>query len=231
MKLNNDIRNLEKKVKKFKKWARKNHPECDEQNDNGEWEYGPSFDFDDMREAAMVVIRNCDALTTEKADCSPAEFDTLVDNLLYAIARDNESEIIADELVKYPAWFQLLTERSIGSIYINAGWQFAKRIGECKECDKQLIFHFLESEDEYTSRMALGALADIYPDKAEEYAERFWNRGKYSEGTYEDEYQKIMALIVLQKVGSPKLQEYVEKALLTEYEFLTEWAEEMKGSV
>ena len=174
-----------------------------------------------MRDAAIVVI-SCNDIR-----CAD---DELVDNLLYAIARDNESEIIADELIKYPEWFQLLTKKSIGSKYINAGWQFAKRIGECKECDKQLIFCFIESEDEYTSRMALGALADIYPDKAEEYAEMFWNRGKYAEGTYEDEYQKIMVLTVLQRIGSSKLKEYIERAMKFDYKYLTEWAEEFRKS-
>lgn len=99
MKQNDDIKNLNKKIEKFKKWALKNHPECDEAHDNGEWEYDPYSYFDEMRDAAIVVI-SCNDIR-----CAD---DELVDNLLYAIARDNESEIIADELIKYPEWFQLL---------------------------------------------------------------------------------------------------------------------------
>lgn len=90
-----------------------------------------------------------------------------------------------------------------------------------------LIFVFIESDYEYTSRMALNTMVDLKPDHAEEYAIRFWNRGKYPEGSYEDEYQKIMALRVLEKIQSTKLEEYLEKAIKSEYKWLKENAEEI----
>ena len=74
-----------------------------------------------------------------------------------------------------------------------------------------LIFKFIESSDEYTSRMSLQTMAEIYPEKAEKYAVCFWNRGIYETGTYEDEYQKIMVLHVLRQIKSPLLEDYIAK--------------------
>ena len=76
--------------------------------------------------------------------------------------------------------------------------------------------------------MALQTMADISPDKAEEYAVLFWNRGKYEEGSYEDEYQKIMVLHVLYRIKSKKLEEYLDKAMLSSYIHLKNNAEEIR---
>ena len=197
------IDNLYKEIRIFTLWANKNHPEWNEENDNGEWELWGNSNFDEMVDAARKVIANI--------ECKDIIDEELIDSLLFTVARDNECEILADELLQYEGWFNLLAKKSIGSKYVNAEWQFAKRIGKIEEC-KKLVYDFIESDYEYSSRMALQTMADIYPDKAEEYAILFWNRGKYSNGSYEDEYQKIMALHVLHKIGSKRLGEYLQKA-------------------
>ena len=56
----------------------------------------------------------------------------------------------------------------------------------------EIIYDFFKTDDEYTDRMALQALAEIYPEQAERYAVDFWERKKYEY----DEYQKIMVLHV-----------------------------------
>ena len=160
-----------------------------------------------MSEAAMTIISDMDS---KDAD------EKLTDALLFAVARDNEAEILAEELIKHKEWFELLSVKSVGSKYINAQWQFAKRLSKCDSC-KNLIYEFIESDDEYTSRMALQTMAEIDPEKAEEYAIRFWNRGKYPVGSYEDEYQKIMVLHVLNAVDSDMLAEYLREARLMPY--------------
>ena len=209
---------LYKEIELFKKWASKHYPECDEEHDNGEWEFGVNSHFDEMVSAARGVITNIDF---EDAD------ENLIDAMLFVVARDNESEILADELLKHEGWFSLLATRSLDSKYINARWQFAKRVGEV-DCCKKLVYEFIKSDDEYTSRMALQTMADISPDKAEEYAVLFWNRGKYEEGSYEDEYQKIMVLHVLYRIKSKKLEEYLDKAMLSSYIHLKNNAEEIR---
>ena len=206
---------LYREIKAFTLWANNSFPEWDEEHDNGEWEIGVDNHFDEMVSAAAKVITN---ISFEDAD----EF--LIDAMLFAVARDNECEILADELLKHEGWFTHLAKRSLNSKYINAEWQFAKRVGKIEGCRK-LIYDFIESEHEYISRMALQTMADIDPEKAEEYAILFWNRGKYPQGSYEDEYQKIMALHVLHIIGSKMLKEYLNKELLTSYEYLMENAE------
>ena len=207
---------LYREIRSFKLWAEKNHPNWNEENDNGEWEIGVDNHFDEMVNAALIVIENINS-----SDAS----EGIIEALLFSIARDNECEMLADALLKHEDWFELLAKKSLDSKYINAQWQFAKRLSEVEKC-KGLIYKFIESNNEYTSRMSLQTLADINPEKAEEYAIQFWNREKYPEGSYEDEYQKIMALHVLHKIESEKLDEYLEKAVLLPYKWLKANAEE-----
>ena len=219
---NTDKRNLYLEVYKFKNWAKENYPERNEKNDNGEWELGCTSNFDEMCDAARHIFKSYDSSDATNA---------LVDALLYTVARDNECEILADELIQYGEWFSLLAEKSLESKYINAQWQFAKRIGKCDSCDNNLIFKFIESSDEYTSRMSLQTMAEIYPEKAEKYAVCFWNRGIYETGTYEDEYQKIMVLHVLRQIKSPLLEDYIAKSMELDYKYLIENAEEIKAMI
>ena len=150
--------------------------------------------------------------------------------MLFVIARDNEcEELVEEKLVLRRDWFELLAKKSIGSKYVNAEWQFAKHLGDCVGCDPELIFLFIKSEYEYTSRMALQTMAELKPECAERYALEFWNHGKYPAGSSEDEYQKIMALHVLAKLNSPKLKAYLERAMKLDYKWLRINAEELSA--
>ena len=88
---------------------------------------------------------------------------------------------------------------------------------------KKHSFDFFKTDDEYTDRMALQALAEIYPEQAERYAVDFWERKKYEY----DEYQKIMVLHVLFQIHSPKLPHYLALAKQSEYRYLRENAEDL----
>ncbi len=114
--------------------------------------------------------------------------------------------------------------------YTNAKWQFAKGLRNYSGDDdlKKLIFEFLAADNEYSERMALQTLAYIDPQQAEKYAEQFWNRGKYAEGTYEIEYQRIMALHVLYQIKSDSLEKYLEIAEKSDYQHLKSNAEEIR---
>ena len=87
----------------------------------------------------------------------------------------------------------------------------------------EIIYDFFKTDDEYTDRMALQALAEIYPEQAERYAVDFWERKKYEY----DEYQKIMVLHVLFQIHSPKLPHYLALAEKSEYRYLRENAEDL----
>ncbi|MCH5271340.1 MAG: hypothetical protein J1E83_11395 [Lachnospiraceae bacterium] len=206
------------KVNAFKSWAKSNYPEIIEENDNGEWCF--CDEFYEMTSCALSVIQKCPATGAGKQT---------IDDLLYAIARDNECESIVEELLDHQDWFALLCRQCLKTHYTNAKWQFVKRLCDYtgNENIRELVYDFLAVEDEYTERMALKALADIYPEKAEAYALVFWNRTKYEN----DEYQKIMALHVLYQIHSQKLCDYLEMAEHSEYKYLRMNAQEIREKI
>ena len=206
--------NLHNAVNIFKDLARRTHSKCDEEHDNGEWELD-YVEFGDMVSAA------CDV--TEKLKPEEVSAET-IDELLYTIARDNECMSLINELS--PEWFCFLCGEVLKTPYTNAKWQFAECMKDhAEEAElKPLIFEFIESGNEYTERMAIESLAVLYPDKAEEYAEKFWNRNIYDQ----DEYQKIMALHIFYRIGSPKLDYYLDLADKSSYEYLRMNAQEIR---
>lgn len=216
--LNEFDRELHQKVKAFKIWAKANYPQITEDNDNGEWCF--CDEFDEMVACSLSMIQT--SLATSATE-------QIIDDLLYAIARDNECERIIEELVDYDDWFALLCRYSLKSPYTQAKWQFAVYLKNYKGSDdlKKLIFEFLATGDEYTERRALQSLAYIYPEQAEKYAIEFWDRNKYEY----DEYQKIMVLHVLYQIHSPTLELYLEKAENSDYEYLKINAQEICGKL
>ncbi len=75
--------------------------------------------------------------------------------------------------------------------------------------------------------MALQSLAFIYPEQAEKYAIKFWNRNIYEY----DEYQKIMVLHVLYQIKSVYLNNYLEIAEKSNYKYLKVNAEEIREKI
>ena len=213
-----DESSLHTKVNNFKIWAKANYPEITEKSDNGEWCFCTEFD-EMVSEALRFIENNFVNKSTEQ----------IVNDLLYAIARDNECSTIITELEQYSEWFSLLCKCSLNTVYINAKWQFAEHLSNCKGDDnlKRLVFEFLDTGDEYTERLALKALADLYPEKAEKYAIDFWNRKKYDC----DEYQKIMVLHVLYQIHSPQLHFYLKAAEQSNYNYLKSNAQEIRKKI
>lgn len=206
-------------VNAFKLWAKINYPERTEENDNGEWCFCNKYDK--MFSYALSFIKNNSVATAT---------NQVIDDLLYVIARDNEGNLLLTELEKHNEWFSLLCRCSLKTGYTNAKWQFAEHLNNYKGNDdlQKLIYDFLVVEDEYTERIALIALADIYPEEAEKYAIAFWERKKFQNNEYQDEYQKIAALNVLYRIHSSKLNFYLEKAEQSNYKYLKMNAQEIR---
>lgn len=209
---------LHRAIAVFKTYQQEIFPDITEENDNGEWVFGD--EFNDMKKAYLGVIKNIPY--THAADL-------LLDELLYAIARDNECSSLISETLHYPGWFALLCQSSIQTNYINAKWQFAEYLRDYRgeKNIKDLIFHFLAAENEYTERMALQSLPEIYPEQVEKYAVHFWNRQKYDA----DEYQKMMALYALHRVKSPLLEHYLIEAEKTDYKYLINYTHEIRDTL
>ena len=207
---------LHESVTRFREWAKKTYPHITEYNDNGQlW---PSTDeYQDMMVCILNVLKNT---SPEDAD------DITVDDILYGIARDDECSVIMDDLEGLPQWFSLLCRKSVDTGYINAQWQFAYSIGEYEGDDDltDVLERFISCGHEYTERMALRSMAKVCPEKAEEYAVKFFERDIYDA----DEYQKMMALEVLYETGSDRLMHYLGIAERSSYEHLKSSAAEIR---
>lgn len=202
------VENLHKSVEAFKTYQKQHYPQTTEENDNGEWEIGIR-EWDVMNSDYLWVIENI---------MPESSTEELLDDMLYAIARDSECSHLLMETLDYPDWFEILCRHSIKTDYYNAKWQFAEQLGSYKGNGdiKTLLLYFIESGDEYTERMALQSMCEHFPEQAEKYAVKFWERNIYPT----DEYQKIMALYALHKINSPLLKEYITRAYETEYDYL-----------
>ncbi len=185
---------LEKEVKRFKKWAEKYYPS---EKRFGEWE-DDYPNWKDLYESSISVINH-----TQFKELSHQKFD----NLLYAIARDNESEYLVEELAKYPEKLLFLSHKAVNSSKKDAKWQLAKQLGSIekeKEEAEKILTLFVKDSNEYVSRMALLALAEIKSSFTEKYAIDAWES--------KHEYQRIAALWSLKKINSSKLHYYLDRA-------------------
>ncbi len=218
--LKGDKKALHRAVKAFKRFQKRHYPHITEENDNGEWVFGGPFDR--ICKAYLSIIER---YNPEKVLVSEA----LIRDMLYIIARDSECSHLLKATLKYPKWFEKLCSYSISTCYYNVRWQFAEQLGSYQGDSeiKKLLFHFIESGDEYTERMALRSMCEHYPEYAEEYAVKFWNRNIYEQ----DEYQKIMALYALHRIKSPLLGTYIERSCETDYRYLREWADQYKSEM
>jgi len=130
--------------------------------------------------------------------------DATTEDFIYALARDNEVEVIADDLGSRSDALLTLAARAIHSAETDAKWQIAAKLGELNEHKLEaeaLLMHYVQDADEYVSRRSLIALGRLKSGKAESFAERAWQTGH--------EYQRIAALWALKDVGSSKLNDYL----------------------
>ena len=184
---------LSHEVARFKTWA-SGFPEPR----SGEWECDYN-EWDALYTAAVDFIRSL----------SPGKWSSPeVSDLLYAIARDNESEFLVDVVAENQDNLLKLSSLALSSPESDAKWQLADRLGFLREHDceaEALLLGFVEDHEDYVRRRALIALGNLNSAQTEELAERAWNTGH--------EYQRIAALWALKAVCSEKLPTYVQKAM------------------
>lgn len=133
-----------------------------------------------------------------------------VEAVLYALARDNEIERLADEIALRPALLVDLAGEVLRRGEVDARWQLADRLGrvgrEGEEAERLLLI-FASDEAEYVRRRALGALGRLGSPAVERLAVEAWAR--------EDEHQewaRMNALDCLRQVGSPLLKDLLAEA-------------------
>jgi hypothetical protein len=185
---------FEAAVTDFRRWAADNRYPAE---GSGEWE----TDYEYWPE---LISAYCDVLDA----APPNTWDqSLVDLLLYALARDNECEVLIDELLSRPTHLFALAHAAPLSTEVHAKWQIANALGSvnAKGEDVELMIEsFLGDADEYVSRRALMALTRRGSMKLDSWAVRAWNTG--------NEYQRMVALEAFVANDSPLLRSHLDLA-------------------
>jgi hypothetical protein len=126
------------------------------------------------------------------------------DAVLYALARDNEAEHLADGLSAQNAHeLTTVAETVTRCGEQDARWQLAVVLGRAGKGSADLesaLLRLTQDSDEYVRRRALESLAKIGSSHVEEVALSAWN-----EGGPNMLWSKMMALWALREVHSPTL--------------------------
>ena len=143
---------LATEVAKFRQWAIvRQSPDyhSDEHSHGAEWECDyPAWQ--DLYAAVSSLI--------EAAAHRPLTTDEL-ENMLYALARDNEDEVILQRLVEFPAVALQVVEASVSVTDADARWQSAVLAG--KVGATAIVRRFLDDDAEYVRRRAGFALQEM----------------------------------------------------------------------
>lgn len=179
---------------------------------SGEWEcdYGHWSDIWSSFAAILneAANQNWDASTTEL--------------LLYALARDNEMEVLKQDLIENPEHLLALAKAGLTSPERDARWQIADALGSVGsngDETERLLEQFFHDQDEYVRRRALLALARRRSKSAGRLAVRAWETGH--------EYQRMAALEALSAVSSPLLEYYLNLARRGGRQYLIGFADKL----
>lgn len=199
---------LKSAIEAFKAWAQA-YPGRDQ---SGEWECA----YEEWPKITTAFCAYLDACPPEQWD------DEVVDLLLYGLARDNEIEMLKNQLARRPAHLMALAKAGVQSTERDARWQLADALGgpDVGTAEAEpLLLQFAGDDDEYVSRRALLALGRRRSPKAEMLARRAWESG--------NEYQRMAALDVLSLLNSPELPAYLALAQADGREHLVHFAREV----
>ena len=201
------IPELHQQVTKFKHWA------ATADRRSGEWECDYEHWHDLWASASDTIIAYQDgAIPNAEAD-----------DLLFALARDNECEHVREKLLSSPELITTLAKRAVVSGDADAKWQIAISVAEAQLPDAaDLLRPFLTDADEYVRRRALMAIAPFSPKEAEGLAiknldDRF-------------EYTRIAALHVLHTVRSGHLEAGLDRLASDPNKYVRQNVEELRAS-
>ena len=147
-----------------------------------------------------------------------------ISELLYIIARDNDSPSLAHAVAEEPERLLFLTRAALKSSEYDAKWQFAVELGDLdrrKHPAEPLLLALFQDEDEYVRRQALMALGRMRSPLAEGLVGAAWETG--------DEYQRMAALQVMRDLNSPQLTGYFDEAERDSSQYLRAFAARLKA--
>lgn len=177
-------------VERFKDWVKRSLQET------AEWELEypnwPQFE-----ESFFAFLNETDR----------ASWDTQAwDDVLYAVARDNECEKFIDRISEDVPTLTGLAQRAIESDEPQAKWQIAEYLGQSADLEvaEPLLLSLADDPDEYVRRRSLSALSILGSNETEKLAISAWETGEL--------YQRIGALNALNNIGSNRLEHFLNLA-------------------
>lgn len=199
------INELENQMKLCRKWS--------ESVDTGYYNWEDDYpNWNDVTKIFFRVLQELPLLHWS---------NDVINNMLYILARDHESEILAMELIEFPQHLLLLGQYGYNYPDYKARWQLCYYLSDVYHLEpkvESIILHYVQKDpEEYVRRRALLSLGYIKSKYAEEYALKAWSTNL--------EYQRIAALEVLHHMNSKYLEQYLKKALNDESDFVRQNAE------
>lgn len=134
----------------------------------------------------------------------------VVELVLDAMARDNETEQIADFVAERPNVVEVVATAAVRHRDPGARWQAAVAVGRCASIGpdeaERLLVPFRADNDEYVRRRAMLALSRKAPRSPEVLA---WAMEAWASG---HEYQRMAALEVVHSARDARFQEWALEA-------------------
>lgn len=154
----------------------------------------------------------------------PWSFDD-IEQVLYAIARDNDTQYLAREIrMRQPETLLFLTRAALAHGEAQARWQLAVELEMVAgEASEHLLLALATDEDEYVRRRAIRSLTAIGSASAEELAWAAW----YRPGEHQ-EWARMSVLECLRQLKSERLRPLLAEALRDTRPFLRQQAERMR---
>lgn len=146
-------------------------------------------------------------------------------DVLYAIARDNETQHLAREIrERHPELLPPLVRAAMAQGERDDRWQLAVELGHAGGADAEaLLLELAADPHEYVRRMALQSLTHLRSPAAERLALEAWHRPGPDQ-----EWARMMALWSLNELESPRLASLLEDAERDERQYLRGYAERMR---
>jgi HEAT repeat protein len=200
------MRELHQQVAKFKQWA------ATAERLSGEWEC-------DYEHWQYLWAAASDAIVAYRDGLIPND---VANDLLYALARDNECEHIRVTLQSFPALVTTLAKLAVVSGDAAAKWQIVTAVAEAQLPNSaELLRRYLSDSDEYVRRRSLMAIAPFSPKEAEAIA--------ITNLKDDFEYTRMAALHVLNIVESDHLQTALDLLTFDPSKYVRQNVEELRA--
>ncbi len=182
-------------IHKFRQWK------STQENKSGEWE----CDYENWDAIYSSFVEFVGDLDFAQWD------DDSIGEILYIVARDNETETLAEDISLSEPLLLFLAQKALHYGEKDAKWQLAVRLPICKDRDaaETLLLSFVRDSDEYVNRRALMALALTQSNATQEHCKIAWDRDIYGDL---QEYQRIAVLHALFIAQSALLPRYIQLA-------------------